>query len=778
MDSKARFDTRTSNLAQISRYEICIYGFQPEEHPDAPLYPEDAFFLRFWHPIYEDYVDITCYELKKAHGDGYLRKSVEFRFPRKSFQRAYQVEVPDSAVFGVCMYARTKNTNGQLCIKHNGVATPEIPFWPIHRQKIYERSVEIVSHHLESEMRGETQSLYKSTKARIRKLSISLITTGTFAYTDCRSENILVREHKLFQSCMSRMIRESYKPAFLSLNRAHPPKIQGYFSPQYMTNGGDVLPTSSYMIRTCMEDTMRPDVDYLARCLDACILQHPEMGGEKEFVRISRIYLSSSSEDPSNGDHEIRRKWFTCMEIALAMTCSYNNSVPYLMDMEQKRKDPGPGRRPNPNHLYANASAEADQKEHVEVERMVDAEKDYGHDCEDSSMNANMRKLTLDLDRLRLNGIWSSLPDPIKIVAEIYNLFRAVVTQMFCGGKDDQTEKDDGIFHFCTIFIPKAYLHRMEENGKIPDAYRDPSRFDKLRAWERNYRVGFDRNGNPTGHIGVMYGEGTNTVCPSQFAYDPIVDEGRRDMESFMACCDSALQDIQEWVNIYHANVYARSRKHLSTFYKHAISCFSGDGAHHRAHGVYDYMFSTVHRQKSYGVSVERLAMGDDSVSLVFIEKMRYGEKEMEALESSFTFRSMAYGVFHTPPELERILGQLSHCPGLRETDLSGGGASGIPHFNLENPVERYRYLRLSPLDVDLQIPDRRNRIVSAIQTIIKKSRMKITGLKVYGHILHCVPMDPTTMSGPTPLCSVDILIFFEPSFVDTMQKRLESMWN
>jgi hypothetical protein len=158
-------------------------------------------------------------------------------------------------------------------------------------------------------------------------------------------------------------------------------------------------------------------------------------------------------------------------------------------------------------------------------------------------------------------------------------------------------------------------------------------------------------------------------------------------------------------------------------------------------------------------------------------EKMRYNHEEMEALESNFRFRGMAYGVYHSPPEVEKNMGRLTHCPGLREQELSPKVA-GIPVFDIDNPIARYRYMRLSPLDIDMQNPEKRRLIISTIQKIIANSRMKITGVKVYGHLLHAVPMEPTTMNGPCALCSVDILIFFEPSFVDTLCNQLSHLWD
>src|SRR5690606_20371947 len=205
----------------------------------------------------------------------------------------------------------------------------------------------------------------------------------------------------------------------------------GYFAPQYMASSGDIMPISAYMVRSCMVDTVYPTQDSVLRAFRACLEQRPELKDESEFLGIAKAYLDSTAADPSHGDPGMRRKWFTCMEIVAAMTCIYNNAVPYLMDMERIGKRPGGATRPTLN-------GDAGKKGYVEVERMVDPEKDYGHDCEDSSMNADMRKRGLDMFMTRMD-----VPEILRVLGRISNLFVSYVCQMFCGGDDGQTTGDD-----------------------------------------------------------------------------------------------------------------------------------------------------------------------------------------------------------------------------------------------------------------------------------------------------------------------------------------------
>ena len=764
-------------VPKTSKYRVSISGFDPREEP-AAKYPEDGNFLRFWHPCYVDFVDIPAAVMRKARGKGAGTMIVEFVEPRKSLRASSHVEMPASATFGVNMYCRTRNSSGQLCIKPNGIVNPIIPMWDVIKTGDYRRNnVKIISMQTAVELRNESHAV----KGTIRPLTIEKMRSSDFMYKELESSNRLMQNYELFASAMKRIVQDSYKPAFLSLNHAYPPKVRGYFSPQYMTNGGDVLPTSSYMIRTCMEDATMPDSAELQRAFDICLEQHPEMEGVGEFRRVASAYLNSFTKDPSKGDADLRRKWFTCMEIAIGMTCVYNNAVPYLMDMEHVGVTPLHNLRSNAINPHAELGRRS--KDWVEVERMMDAEKDYGHDCEDSAMNADLRKRALNPDRLHAEGLWSEISDELRLIALIYELFVSCVVQMFCGGNDAQTEKDDGIFHFCSMFIPRAYYARMEFNGRVPAAKRMPLP-QTMRPWEREYKVGYDKNGKTYGHIAVMYGEGTNTVCPSQFAYDPVVEQGRADVQSFLRMHGQGLGPIEEWVNIYHANVYATNRAHLSSFYKQALSCIVGDGAHHREEGIYDYMFSMQGRLGSYGVPVEAMAIGDDRVALKAI--MTYKQTEIEAIETVLAFRAQTYGAYEPSSPMQRRLAAPA-LPLVCGRDFTDG-LVGVPDFDASTPVNRYRYVRFAPVMVDLITPSaedrfgrrlesRKEKLTRIVRSMIANAKMQITAVKVYGRPLKAVPMDPISGTGETALWVIDVFVFFEPTLIDKVSETFKRMF-
>lgn len=760
---------------QTSTYKVTIAGFDPHEEP-ASEYPEDSNFLRFWHPLYEDFVDVGPRRMAEAKArrcgdDPAIVEIIEFRRPRKSFDGKEAVGIPDYALFGISMYCRTRNSVGQQCIKPNGTAVPSVLLWDVHDSSGFEYTgLRFISHQLHAESRGRDPSMRTAEKARIRNIKIEALSSGRFAYQRFETKNHLAKDFGLFQSTMKRIINESYKPTFTMSNRPHPPKLRGYYSPRYMSNGGEVYPISAYMIRTSSQDAVRPDVKMLQMAFDIVLHQKPEMEGRDEFTLVARKYLDSESDDPSGGDADLRRKWFTCVEIAIAMTCVYNNAVPYLMDMEHARQAVGTNMRSNALNPHAELG---NHKDWVEVERMVDAEKDYGHDCEDSSMNADFRKRTLDFGRLKADGLWDQLSEELQLISQICELFVAVVPQMFCGGNDAQTMKDDGIFHFSALFIPRVYFARMEANARTPADFRRPFGESSVRGWEKHYKVGYGRDGVPRGHIGVMYGEGTNTVCPSQFSYDVVVDEARRDAQSFMSHCATALSNVEETVNIYHDNVYAKSRAHLSSFYKHVMACLCGDGPHHRKKGVYDYLFTVTTEPGTYGVPVEYLALGDDRVALKAI--MTYTQEEMEAIETVLTFRSMAYGVVRPPASLDPPMSVACGVSGIEERNIAIN-KNGIPHFRPETPIDRYRYIRFAPLDVDLQDPKRATKLLTALRKVVHENKMQITGVKVYGHVLQATPMDPVYMDGVSGLRVIDILIFYQPTLMSSVQKQIRDM--
>jgi hypothetical protein len=205
----------------------------------------------------------------------------------------------------------------------------------------------------------------------------------------------------------------------------------------------------------------------------------------------------------------------------------------------------------------------------------------------------------------------------------------------------------------------------------------------------------------------------------------------------------------------------------LSGFYKYLICAISGDGPHHRRRGIYDYVFVDKHGPgKTYGVAVEMLAQGDDGVALELIPNMRYSASDIEAIESHLTFRSMNFGTYR-PTKAPGTLGRLPQCPGFRQDDLIKGipGISmGAPRHDERAPETDYHYIRISPMDVDLYDPVRRAKVVKAIRCILSKGGSVIRGVHVSGHLVQYVPMEPNAMVGPTPLCALDVIIFFSPS--------------
>lgn len=740
-----------------AKYSVHIDRFVAYESEASVDYPESAFFLRFWHPLYEDFVDLTPGDLSAAKKGGIVNKDIVFKRPRASLIDRREVEIPTNAIMGVILYAKSNNDNKQLCIKQNGVAKPELSYWKVHSPRGFDGKVEFQSVHLASEVRGSPKTQSLSKKGYIDRLVITCTDPGHLITKPYSGSNAFISNPELFKSSMCGTIRDVYTPTFTQLRKPRIPKIKDYYAPQYVTANGDVLPISAYMIRTCMPDTMYPTKNAYLRAFRACLDQRPELGGESEFIRISDQYLESNLDDPSLGVLDDRRKWFTCMEIVASMTCIFNNAVPYLMDMERIGKDP---MTPSRTTVFSPGSRECN-KMYVEVERMVDAEKDYAHDCEDSSMNADMRK--------RGMGVFRDHVGVLGLVGRIADLFVSFVDQMSCMGNDAQIIKDDSIFHFCAMLIPRAYHAKMEANGKIPVNMRRPIIGSPIRKWEYAYKVGYDaKTGIPHGHIGVMYAEGTNTVCPSQFCYDVVVDSARTSAAQFIeGTVSGAMGEVMNWMNIYHANVF-RDPSIMSSFYKYLICALSGDGPHHKEHGIYDYLFIDMSGpSNTYGVQVEMLARGNDKVGLALIPKMQYNKVEIEAIESHFTFRSMPYGVFRNPLN-DPVDGKMKPMVGLDVDSLVKGIPGirkGIPPPNPERPIDRYHYIRITPLDVDMQNPLKRDKIIESIRNVLAKGGDRlIRGVHVSRHLVQYVPMEPNEMNGPKPLSTTSVIIAFNTS--------------
>src|SRR5690606_19979287 len=147
-------------------YRLVIERFDPSETPSYTDYPEDQFFLRCWHPVYEDYVDLTPAELMVARSGKVLEKEIVFHRRRARFFQQNKIAVPDDAVMGITLYARTRNDHGQMCIKQNGSPTPEISFWDVHRNGFL-GSIKFNSFHLEGELKGGERAAKQSIKATI-----------------------------------------------------------------------------------------------------------------------------------------------------------------------------------------------------------------------------------------------------------------------------------------------------------------------------------------------------------------------------------------------------------------------------------------------------------------------------------------------------------------------------------------------------------------------------------------------------------------------------------
>lgn len=747
---------------KTSIYQIHISDFWAPESK-SNLYPESRNFLRFFHPCFEDFVDISASELDQARGkSGKLVTTIQFERPKKVFWNQKNVHYPQWALFGVSMYCLTKNSADQLCIKPNGTLIPRLNLSEILNGELHLRRLKIESIHTIVELGTKREKVY--VKGTIGELGIKKLSSNDFYYIQSSSSNALIREFKVFKAAMKKIIVESYKPAFQEFNIAVPQKITGYFSPQYMTNGGDVLPLSAYMIRSSMPSTVFPDFDEMQAALEAKIEDYPEMGGVKEFIRIAREYLDNPKlQDPSRGNTDIRRRWFLCMEIAIAITCMYNNSVPYLMDMENVGKRPSGPMTSSPFKPFEELGSRP--KNYIDVERMFDAEKSYGHDCEDSAMNADLRKRSLNPEIIKIRNGGKTISQELRIVSEIYELFVCCVTAMFCGGNDSQSEKDDGIFHFCAVFIPRIYFMQMEMNGRVPRhaCMKIPS---NLRDWEYLYNTDVDEKGNFSGQIGVMYGEGTNTVSPAQFKYDPVVEQARLARAQFLHENYNYFHGMEDWLNVHHSNVYAQSDMHMSSFYKYFISCIVGDGNYRRRTGIYDYQFTMLDRRdNTYGVPVEALSKGNPNVALkpIFV----YEEQEIKAIEMVSEFRTICYGSYKSHPALKRYLGTDTKLP-FQISDFFDGPSYNPYTSNLDSALEKYQYIRLCPLEVDMHNGKRRNELIMNLRKVVTNSNTKVIAVKMNARKIKGIPMDPIllenpkVMETPTNLISLSILLFFE----------------
>jgi hypothetical protein len=727
--------------------EIRVTGYEPLIKSGA--YPETKQFLRVWHPAFQDAFSFSYKDLRPAMGKG---NSAVLICPFKEWRAGIEpsganvpVSLDDRAILGLELYASTVNKDGQYCIKVNGTTT-RFPLKSLQdmrfgheTKRLTQTRVEFICSHLEAELGAHNaQQSHLSSKAYFEEISVRVL-RKSHVYTFKPASGYALAQASLEEQIVAiRSFIEQEYQNFFRMREPIVPKMKDYYSLQYVIAPGVLVPSSGYMLRMTDPEIPKIQREHAVRMFQAAMHGRPEVESADAWVAITDTFLDSKGDNPPQ-EHSIWRRYrssvqdlkeafMDCLKVAMDMLTMYSTSVPYLVDMEA-RGVRGPGHRSR------------ESKNVQEVERFWPATQSYGHDCEDSAMHE-------DFVKRAIQGAGLTLGDRVlHNLARLYALFRSCVTQMFCSGDPGNTTVDDGIFHYATYLIPRYYMAECEARGRAAmgkTAY--PPLPQDVRTWERDYKT----------WLGVFLLEGTNTTDPAQFKYSSQEEEVRKSVatEAYVVRKHASKQ-FNSTVNVLHSEVYRSSAEVMSGFYKFAISCFRGDDPFHRESRTFDYVFTDLTRggARSWGLRVESLSQMEDSVAVAPI--MTYDWQIYETTKRLLNIYCQKYTPLTVNPAVK-----MSKRISIIESDRELTKYLDT-QTQLSEEVNRRLYVRLHPLEVDLDTPDRAKKFVETLRAIITNPELRIVKFSYYCDYIADVPMDPITMTGPGQLTRVVVLLFF-----------------
>lgn len=755
--------------------EIRLKGYKPSL--SGGEYPEVKQALCVWHPAFEDACWFTYDQLYPAEIGQEVKLIASFRKWRMGM-RPDNVHLPislhASSILGLDLYAGTANKQKQLCIKPNGSYTSlRLSLLQDYRKVtpgsiVTLRNIEFISAHLKAELSsGGDKNKHLASKAEIGMFSVRVIESShSFVFQNGEDDKITTNIEAAVTTIRS-FIVDQYQMYF---KRREPlvEKMKDYYSLRYVTAPGVYIPSSGYMVRMTAPDIPGISRDAVHRMFYSALRGRPEIKNDKMWLSVTKAFMSNYGEKPDvfSGDLEeyvsrnesLKDIFKDCLKIAMDMLTLFSTSVPYLVDMEWR------GYR-------VSGHRQRESEDVQEVERFWPATDTVGHDCEDSGVDADFVKRAIEKMNIMTQAMGSilqftNIEHPIfYMLSQIFSMFKSCVTQMFCSGDDEQTVKDDGIFHYAAYCIPRVYMYHCELRG-----YTDPGGNwmytpeppSGVRKWEENYREYFG---------GSFILEGTNTTDPAQFKYSRQQKEIREQVSAESYMVRKRMQKaVTETVNILHSEIFAGDSMALSTFYKYAISCFRGDSPIHREKRVFDYAWYDRSRggRFSYAVRVESLANLDSSVAISPI--MAYDEQVFSMVEQIIKTYCKPYVRPDVDPVLDFSLP--TELFNIREIDES---KVLQPYLNKPLVNDRYsgraHYLRFHPLHMDMLNPTRRADFVSDIEKLVSDNSLNIISVRYYCDRIANLPLNPQTMKKNLKLQHMIVILFF-----DTNNLKLDSL--
>lgn len=727
--------------------EIRLKGYSPLVRSGA--YPETRQFLRVWHPAFQDSFNFSYKELKPAQGTGNTAVLIcpfkEWRTNVRPAGNNTPVKLDERAILGLDMYASTVNKDGQFCIKPNGTCTlftlKHLQDMRLsnHTKRITEQDVEFICSHLEAELGGQNvQQSHLASKAYFEEISVRVIrATHLYLFEPARGYALVEAGVEQQVTAIRSYIEQEYQN-FFRMRDPIVPKMKDYYSLQYVIAPGVLVPSSGYMIR--MSDPEIPAIqrEHALRMFQTALHGRPEVESAEAWLTITSAFVECSSASPDQTSSvwrryrknakELTETFIDCLKVAMDVLTMYSTSVPYLVDMEARG-------------VRELGHRSRESKNVREVERFWPATQTYGHDCEDSAMHE-------DFVKRAIQSTAGTMGDRVlHNLALLYEMFRSCVTQMFCSGNPGNTTVDDGIFHYATYLIPRCYMAECEQRGcAISGKTACPALPTGVRKWEYDYKK----------WLGVFLLEGTNTTDPAQFVYSPHEEEVRKSVatEAYVLRKHASKQ-FSSSVNILHSEVF-HSEQVMSNFYKFAISCFRGDDPFHRSTRTFDYVFTDLNRggERSWGVRVESLSQMEDCVAVAPI--FSYDKQIYETTKRLLNIYCQKY----TPLTVTPSVGLSKRIPVI-EKDAELAKLLDRSAHNTEG-VNRRLYLRLHPLEVDLDHPAQAKKFAETLRALIMQPELHVVRFNYYCDYFANVPVDPISMTGPGELTRIVVLLFFQ----------------
>lgn len=597
-------------------------------------FQENQMVLRIWYPGFVEQHHIPYDKLMVARNNPQITTvaRVVFNNVRQSrisrgSKRDDTLMLHADAMLGLELYAHTRNSSGQACVKFEG-AFREARLRDLHLEgttaavhaQIF-RDVRFISECLEGTNMPGGRSI-DGIKAMVKQLSVRVtIRSGTVVFAPRGVYGSLAVRG--FSDDAKNMLMASIRELCDFHNKVDlaAPKLRQYYSLNYKVAEGIMLPASAYMMHMMSPDATPLPAGVAQKMLRASLMTHTVFGSEginaahgvgspvDEWVKYTQAFLAMP-----NGPGRERTlgevSFLDCVDVAMAVLTEYPNSVPYILDMEVNLH----GREKSYADMYdhlKSASGAPDTKltaavrkqlaaaipesARVPVERFARMVMDtYGSDCEDFGMYEYWLKTQIQRNFLASPNL------ALRTLAQVFEMYVAFVPHMFCKGDDKNLAKDDGVYHHSMYMIPRKYMEACWMRGGARKNI-----FTKCvagaRAWESDYRQ----------HLGVHIIEGTSAVSSVQFQLNTAHTNLR--MENTQRSCTGLRNvrndHVKSQIKVLHT--WVSETPPMSGFFRWSLAGFCSESDR----GDYlDFCWLDSRRRK--GVRVEELAAMTDEPQL------------------------------------------------------------------------------------------------------------------------------------------------------------------